>query len=81
LAAAERSAAAVLCAVRTRWRRAERAADFLTRVPVLFDKSANHQELLTRIEASAKIAVATGATGQTRKRMDTLARPRRGCRS
>jgi NhaP-type Na+/H+ or K+/H+ antiporter len=39
-----------------------RAADFLTRVSVLFDKSATHDELLARIEAGAKVAVATSAT-------------------
>jgi NhaP-type Na+/H+ or K+/H+ antiporter len=41
----------------------ERAADFLTRVPVLFDDSASHDELLARIEAGAEIAVAVGRAG------------------
>jgi hypothetical protein len=52
----------------------ERAGDYLTRVPVLFDDSANHDELLARIEAGAEIAVAegpTGANGET----DVHARP------
>jgi NhaP-type Na+/H+ or K+/H+ antiporter len=39
------------------------AADFLTRVPVLFDDSASHDELLARIEAGAEIAVAEGPAG------------------
>jgi NhaP-type Na+/H+ or K+/H+ antiporter len=45
-----------------------RAGDFLTRVPVLFDDSASHDELLARIEAGAEIAVAeepAGAAGET----------------
>jgi NhaP-type Na+/H+ or K+/H+ antiporter len=44
------------------------AADFLTRVPILFDHSASHDELLARIEAGAEIAVAeepAGANGET----------------
>jgi NhaP-type Na+/H+ or K+/H+ antiporter len=41
----------------------ERAADFFTRVPVLFDGSASHEELLARIEAGAEIAVAKGPAG------------------
>jgi NhaP-type Na+/H+ or K+/H+ antiporter len=41
----------------------ERAADFFTRVPVLFDGSASHDELLARLEAGAKIAVAEGPAG------------------
>jgi hypothetical protein len=40
------------------------AADFLTRVPVLFDNSASHDALLTRIKGGAKIAVAARATGE-----------------
>ena len=36
-----------------------RAADFYTRVPVLFDDAAIHGELLTRIEAGDEIAVAS----------------------
>ena len=47
---------------------AGRAADFYTRVPVLFDRAATHDELLARIDAGAKIVVAdtpTGANGDT----------------
>jgi hypothetical protein len=40
-----------------------RTADFLTRVPVLFDDSASHDELLARIEAGAEIAAAEGPVG------------------
>ena len=42
-----------------------RAAGFLARVPILFDPSATHQELLTRIEAGGEISVAepAGAKG------------------
>jgi NhaP-type Na+/H+ or K+/H+ antiporter len=45
-----------------------RAAGFFTRVPILFDDSANHDELLARIEAGAEITVAeapAGANGET----------------
>ena len=44
-----------------------RAADFYTRVPVLFDDSATHDELLARIKAGDKVAVAqpAGANGGT----------------
>ena len=44
-----------------------RAADFYTRVPVLFDDSATHDELLARIEAGDDVAVAqpAGANGAT----------------
>jgi NhaP-type Na+/H+ or K+/H+ antiporter len=45
----------------------ERTADFLTRVPLLFHASANHDELLARIDAGAVIAVANvpaGASGE-----------------
>ena len=35
-----------------------RAADFYTRVPVLFDVAATHDELLARIKAGGKITVA-----------------------
>jgi NhaP-type Na+/H+ or K+/H+ antiporter len=44
-----------------------RSADFYTRVPVLFDDAATHDELLARIEAGDKIAVAqaAGANGET----------------
>jgi hypothetical protein len=45
----------------------ERTADFFTRVPVLFDGSANHDELLARIEAGAKIAVAKGPAGASQE--------------
>jgi hypothetical protein len=38
-------------------------ADFLTRVPVLFDHSANHDELLAQIEAGAKVVIAEGPAG------------------
>jgi NhaP-type Na+/H+ or K+/H+ antiporter len=41
----------------------ERAADFFTRATVLFDDSASHDELLTRIEAGAEVAVAKGPAG------------------
>ena len=42
-----------------------RAAAFLARVPILFDGSATHEELLTRIEAGGEISVAepAGANG------------------
>lgn len=40
----------------------EQAADFYTRVTVLFDNSASHDELLTRINAGAEIATAKAAT-------------------
>lgn len=43
------------------------AAEFLTRVPVLFDDAANHDELLARIEAGAEAAVLerpAGADGE-----------------
>jgi NhaP-type Na+/H+ or K+/H+ antiporter len=43
-------------------------ADFYTRVPVLFDETATHDELLARIEAGGKIVVAkapAGANGGT----------------
>ena len=42
-----------------------RDAAFLARVPILFDGSATHEELLTRIKAGAKISVAqpAGANG------------------
>lgn len=46
----------------------ERTASFYTRVPVLFDESATHHELTTRIEAGGEIAVLdvpTGANGET----------------
>jgi NhaP-type Na+/H+ or K+/H+ antiporter len=39
----------------------ERAADFYTRVQVLFDHSASHDELLARIKAGAEIAIAKAA--------------------
>ena len=45
-----------------------RAADFYTRVPVLFDNAATHDELLARMEAGGKIVVAeppAGANGKT----------------
>ncbi|MGZ6667471.1 MAG: cation:proton antiporter [Solirubrobacteraceae bacterium] len=45
-----------------------RAADFYTRVPVLFDDSATHDELLARIEAGGEIVVAeapAGTNGET----------------
>ena len=44
-----------------------RAADFYTRVPVLFDDSATHEQLLARIEAGGEITVAeaTGGNGGT----------------
>ena len=35
----------------------ERAASFLDRVPILFDESATHAELQSRIEAGAEITV------------------------
>ena len=43
----------------------QRAAAFLSRVPILFDGSATHEELLTRIEAGGEISVAepAGANG------------------
>jgi hypothetical protein len=45
-----------------------RAASFLDRVPILFDYSANHDELLSRIEAGAEITVteapAAGKNGE-----------------
>ena len=41
----------------------ERAADFHTRVPVLFDDSANHDNLLARIEAGGEIVVAEAPAG------------------
>ena len=47
---------------------AGRAADYYTRVPLLFDRAATHDELLARIEAGGKIVVAdapTGADGDT----------------
>ena len=40
-----------------------RATDFYTRVPVLFDDAATHDELLARIEAGGEIAVAQAAGG------------------
>jgi Sodium/hydrogen exchanger family/TrkA-N domain len=45
----------------------QRAAAFLSRVPVLFDGSATHDALLTRIETGAEIAVAppSGTDGRT----------------
>jgi NhaP-type Na+/H+ or K+/H+ antiporter len=45
-----------------------RTASFYTRVPVLFDDSATHDELLARIEAGGEIAVVeppAGANGET----------------
>ncbi len=45
-----------------------RTADFYTRVPVLFDQAANHDELLARINAGGEIVVAeapAGANGDT----------------
>jgi NhaP-type Na+/H+ or K+/H+ antiporter len=47
-----------------------RAAGFLARVPILFDGSATHQELLTRIEAGGEISVAepAGTNGGTDRR-------------
>ncbi len=46
----------------------ERAASFLDRAPILFDDSATHDELLSRIEAGAEITVteapATGKNGK-----------------
>ena len=44
-----------------------RAAAFLARVPILFDASATHKELLARIENGGEIAVAgtAGANGET----------------
>src|SRR5262249_34970005 len=36
---------------------AHRAADFLTRVPILFDSSATHEALLSRIEAGDEVSV------------------------
>src|SRR4029453_5604281 len=47
-----------------------RAAAFLARVPILFDSSATHQELLTRIEAGGEISVAepAGTNGGTDRR-------------
>ena len=43
------------------------AAPFLARVPILFDESATHQALLTRIDAGDRISVAgpPGANGGT----------------
>ena len=43
------------------------AADFYTRVPVLFDDSATHDKLLARIEAGDEVGVgeAAGANGGT----------------
>ena len=43
-----------------------RVAGLLTRAPILFDDSATHEELLTRIEAGAEISVAepAGANGE-----------------
>jgi hypothetical protein len=43
----------------------KRAADFLSRVPILFDASATHEALLSRIEAGAEVSVAepAGANG------------------
>jgi TrkA-N domain len=46
-------------------------ASFYTRVPVLFDDSATHDELLARIEAGAELAVVeppAGANGETEMR-------------
>ena len=40
-----------------------RATDFYTRVPVLFDDAATHDELPARIEAGGEIAVAQAAGG------------------
>ena len=47
-----------------------RAAGFLARVPILFDPSATHQELLTRIQAGGEISIAepAGAKGGTAPR-------------
>jgi NhaP-type Na+/H+ or K+/H+ antiporter len=47
-----------------------RAAGFLARVPILFDPSATHQELLTRIQAGGEISIAepAGAKGGTARR-------------
>jgi hypothetical protein len=39
----------------------KRAAAFLSRVSILFNSSATHQELLSRIEAGAEISVAAPA--------------------
>jgi hypothetical protein len=46
------------------------AAAFLARVPILFDASATHEELLTRIEAGGEISVAepAGANGGNERR-------------
>jgi hypothetical protein len=40
-----------------------RATSFFTRVPVLFDDAATHDELLARIEAGGEIAVTAAAGG------------------
>jgi NhaP-type Na+/H+ or K+/H+ antiporter len=47
-----------------------RAAAFLARVPILFDSSATHKELLTRIEAGGEISVTkpAGTKGGTDRR-------------
>ena len=42
----------------------KQAADFYTRVTVLFDDSASHDELLARIEAGAEIAITEAATNE-----------------
>ena len=41
-----------------------RAADFYTRVPVLFDDSATHEQFLARIEAGGEITVAEADAGR-----------------
>ena len=46
----------------------ERDAAFYTRVPILFDGSATHDELLTRIKAGAEISVAEPSGREWRKR-------------
>ena len=51
----------------------KRAADFYTRVTVLFDDSASHDELLARIEAGAEIA-ATQAAAEVEGEADIRAR-------
>jgi CPA1 family monovalent cation:H+ antiporter len=50
----------------------QRAADFLSRVPILFDRSATHEALLSRIEAGDEISVVgpAGANGGDDRRAD-----------
>ena len=42
----------------------EQAADFYSRVTVLFDDAASHEELLGRIQAGAEITITKAATAQ-----------------